>query len=106
MTRNASAAPVRRVWREEVAGFLLVGAVTTVVYLLLYVLLRPSLGEQVANLVALALTVDANTAANRRLSFGVRAEGARRREHAQASTPRRASCCDGTAGRARGTPRR
>ncbi|MDP9408406.1 MAG: GtrA family protein [Actinomycetota bacterium] len=70
--------------REQLTGFRLVGGVTTAAYLLLYVLLRPSLGEQVANLVALALTVDANTVANRRLSFAVRADGGRGREHAQA----------------------
>jgi putative flippase GtrA len=52
--------------------FALVGIVSTVAYLLLYVLLRTGLGAFGANLLALVTTAVLNTAANRRLTFGVR----------------------------------
>jgi glycosyltransferase involved in cell wall biosynthesis len=48
-----------------------VGILCTLAYLVLFVLLRP-LGPQAANLVALLVTAVANTAANRRFTFGVR----------------------------------
>jgi glycosyltransferase involved in cell wall biosynthesis len=48
-----------------------VGILCTLAYLLLFVLLRP-LGPQAANLLALLVTAVANTAANRRFTFGVR----------------------------------
>jgi putative flippase GtrA len=48
-----------------------IGVASTLAYLLLYVLLREPLGAQAANLVALLATAVANTAANRRLTFGV-----------------------------------
>jgi len=41
-------------------------------YLALFVLARPVVGAQAANLTALLLTAIANTAANRRLTFGIR----------------------------------
>ena len=56
----------------QLARFALVGAVSTVVYLALYVILRGALPAQAANLVALLATGMANTAANRRFTFGVR----------------------------------
>jgi putative flippase GtrA len=49
-----------------------IGVASTLAYLALYALARGPLGAQGANLVALALTALANTAANRRLTFGVR----------------------------------
>jgi putative flippase GtrA len=48
-----------------------VGAVSTLAYLVLYLLARPALGAQWANAVALLLTAVANTAANRRFTFAV-----------------------------------
>jgi putative flippase GtrA len=48
-----------------------VGVVSTLAYLLLYLLARPALGPQWANATALLLTAVANTAANRRFTFGV-----------------------------------
>ncbi|HEX3004202.1 MAG TPA: bifunctional glycosyltransferase family 2/GtrA family protein [Angustibacter sp.] len=51
--------------------FGVVGVVSTLAYAALFVLVRPSLGAQGANLVALLLTAVANTAANRRFTFGV-----------------------------------
>ncbi len=47
-----------------------VGVASTLAYFALYLLLRP-LGAQAANLVALLTTAVANTAANRRLTFGI-----------------------------------
>jgi putative flippase GtrA len=48
-----------------------VGIASTLAYLVLFLLLRSAMGAQPANLVALLLTAVANTAANRRLTFGV-----------------------------------
>jgi len=48
-----------------------VGAVSTLAYVVLYLLARPALGAQWANACALLLTAIANTAANRRFTFGV-----------------------------------
>ena len=56
----------------QLARFAAVGVASTLAYLLLYVLLRTGLGAFGANLVALVVTAVANTAANRRLTFGVR----------------------------------
>ncbi len=56
----------------QVVRFVLVGGLSTAAYLLLFVLLRGSTGAQLANLLALLLTAVGNTAANRRLTFGVR----------------------------------
>jgi putative flippase GtrA len=57
-----------------------VGVASTAAYFVLYLLLRP-FGAQAANLVALLLTAVANTAANRRLTFGISGrEGALRHQ--------------------------
>jgi glycosyltransferase involved in cell wall biosynthesis/putative flippase GtrA len=56
----------------QVVRFAAIGVACTLTYLLLYALLRGSLGAFGANLVALVMTAVANTAANRRLTFGVR----------------------------------
>ncbi|WP_436524191.1 glycosyltransferase [Actinoplanes sp. HUAS TT8] len=48
-----------------------VGVASTLAYLVLYALLRVGVGPQAANLIALLATAVANTAANRRLTFGV-----------------------------------
>ena len=52
--------------------FATIGIVSTIAYLLLFVALRGLTGAQGANLVALLVTAVANTAANRRFTFGVR----------------------------------
>ena len=52
--------------------FALIGVLSTLAYLVLFVLLRDVVGAQAANLTALLLTAVANTAANRRLTFGIR----------------------------------
>src|SRR4051812_1126886 len=51
--------------------FAAVGVVSTIAYLLLFLLLHAPLGAQLANLTALLVTAVANTSANRRLTFGV-----------------------------------
>lgn len=52
--------------------FATIGVISTLAYLVLFWLLRDALGAQGANLVALLVTAVANTAANRRFTFGVR----------------------------------
>src|SRR6188768_480417 len=54
-----------------VARFMAVGVASTVAYALLYVLLHPRVGAGAAPALALAITAVANTAANRRFTFGV-----------------------------------
>ncbi len=56
----------------QLIRFAVVGLASTAAYALLYLLLATPLGPQGANLAALLLTAVANTAANRRLTFGVR----------------------------------
>ncbi|MFF8940480.1 glycosyltransferase [Streptomyces paradoxus] len=57
---------------RQAVRFAAVGAASTLCYLLLYTLLRPATGAQAANALALLASAIANTAANRRLTFGVR----------------------------------
>lgn len=57
---------------SQLVVFALVGILSTIAYGVLYVLLRGSLGAQEANALALAVTAVANTAANRRFTFGLR----------------------------------
>ena len=56
----------------QVVRFAAIGVASTLAYVALYLLLRGGLGAQAANAVALVVTAVANTAANRRLTFGVR----------------------------------
>jgi putative flippase GtrA len=57
---------------RQLVRFAVVGVGSTLAYLLLFLVLRGGLGAQGANLVALLVTAVANTAANRRFTFGVR----------------------------------
>ncbi|MFJ6672986.1 glycosyltransferase [Actinosynnema sp. NPDC091369] len=57
---------------KQLVRFGAIGVISTLAYLLLFVSLRGGLGAQGANLVALLVTAIANTAANRRFTFGVR----------------------------------
>jgi glycosyltransferase involved in cell wall biosynthesis len=57
---------------SPIVRFLGIGVASTVAYALLFLLFRGPLGSAGANAAALAITAVANTAANRRLTFGVR----------------------------------
>ena len=62
---------------SQLVRFAVVGVASTVAYLLLFLVLLGPLGSQGANFSALLITALVNTAANRRVTFGVR--GARDR---------------------------
>ncbi|RNM14152.1 bifunctional glycosyltransferase family 2/GtrA family protein [Nocardioides pocheonensis] len=67
----------------QVAMFLVVGVLSTIAYAALYLGLRQVTGAMEANLLALLLTAVANTAANRRWSFGVQGPEGRLRHQLQ-----------------------
>jgi len=56
----------------QLARFAVVGAASTVAYVLLYLLLRGSMPAQAANAISLLATAVANIAVNRRVTFGIR----------------------------------
>jgi glycosyltransferase involved in cell wall biosynthesis/putative flippase GtrA len=56
---------------RQLVRFAAVGVSSTVAYLVLFLLLRDSLGAQGANALTLLITAVANTALNRRFTFGV-----------------------------------
>ena len=66
---------------RQVVRFGAVGVASTAAYLLLFVALQGWAGAQLANLIALLLTAIANTAANRRFTFGVRGSPQLARHH-------------------------
>ncbi|MEU1301789.1 glycosyltransferase [Streptomyces shenzhenensis] len=68
---------------RQLVGFCVVGGLSTLFYLLLYSVFRQFAGSQVANALALLVSAVANTAANRRLTFGVRGRGGAVRHQAQ-----------------------
>jgi putative flippase GtrA len=74
VARLAAASPIAR--------FACVGVASTIAYAILFVLLRGPLGPGAANALALAATAVANTAANRRFTFGVRGRAGLLRQHA------------------------
>ncbi|MEU7026713.1 bifunctional glycosyltransferase family 2/GtrA family protein [Streptomyces sp. NPDC046275] len=68
---------------RQLVGFCVVGALSTLFYLALYSLFRLGAGSQLANAAALLVSAVANTAANRRLTFGVRGRERAARHQAQ-----------------------
>jgi putative flippase GtrA len=83
LRREFGRAPLDESTSDQVAGvapgmtaqivrFAAIGIVSTLAFLLLYTLFRGALGPQPSNLLALVITAVANTAANRRLTFGIR----------------------------------
>ncbi|RAO55107.1 Dolichyl-phosphate beta-D-mannosyltransferase [Micromonospora saelicesensis] len=68
---------------RQLVRFAAVGVASTLAYLLLFVATRGLLGAQPANLLALLATAVANTAANRRLTFGISGRRHAARHHAQ-----------------------
>ncbi|MFD8286975.1 glycosyltransferase [Streptomyces lavendulae] len=82
--RDRGALPgVPRGLARQLLGFCAVGVLSTLLYLLLYSALREAAGPQAANAAALLLCAVANTAANRRLTFGVRGRARAVRHQAQ-----------------------
>lgn len=72
LSSDADVAGVPTGMPGQLVRFTAIGLVSTLTYLTLYVLLSGPLGPLTANLLALLVTAVANTAANRRLTFGVR----------------------------------
>jgi putative flippase GtrA len=72
-----------RVARRQLPSFAAIGAVSTLAYLGLFWLLRSVMGAVAANTLALLVTAVANTAANRRFTFGVTGRHRRLRQHAE-----------------------
>ncbi|MBT2507395.1 bifunctional glycosyltransferase family 2/GtrA family protein [Streptomyces sp. ISL-98] len=68
---------------RQLVGFCVVGALSTLLYLGLYSAFRMGVGSQSANALALLVSAVANTAANRRLTFGVRGRDRAVRHQAQ-----------------------
>ena len=56
----------------QLGRFMVVGVASTVAYVALFLLLRGAVGAQGANAVGLLVTAVANTAVNRRVTFGIR----------------------------------
>ena len=66
--------PVRARGRDlplQIARFTVIGVASTIAYVVLFLLLRTIMSAQVANVISLLVTAVANTAANRRLTFGI-----------------------------------
>ncbi|TFV57477.1 glycosyltransferase [Mycobacterium sp. PS03-16] len=80
LTPSRAAAGPRSLLRQ-VVRFGAVGVVSTLAYLMLFLLTRDWLGAQPANLVALLVTAIGNTAANRRFTFGVAGRARVARHH-------------------------
>ena len=70
-----------RVARQQLPSFAAVGVVSTLAYLALFWVLRGVTGAMTANAVALGVTAVANTAANRRFTFGVTGRRGAARQH-------------------------
>jgi putative flippase GtrA len=63
--------PQRREALRQILVFAAIGVVSTAAYATLYLLFRVAFSPTVANTAALIITAVGNTAANRRLTFGV-----------------------------------
>jgi putative flippase GtrA len=81
--RDREISGVPRGLARQLVGFCVVGVFSTLLFLLLYSLFRTGAGPQTANAAALLLSAVANTAANRRLTFGVRGRDRAVRHQAQ-----------------------
>lgn len=67
----------------QLPRFVAIGVGSTLAYMLLYLILRWFMPAQAANALSLLLTAIANTAANRRLTFGVRGQAGAARQQLQ-----------------------
>jgi glycosyltransferase involved in cell wall biosynthesis/putative flippase GtrA len=80
---RASESAPRTSLTAQLLRFGAVGVVSTIGYVLLYAALRPVTGPQAANAWALLVCAVANTAANRRLTFGLHGRGGALRHQAK-----------------------
>jgi putative flippase GtrA len=62
---------VRMGGRQRLVTFAVIGVASTAAYLLMYLALRQELTAQAANAISLLVTAVANTALNRRITFGI-----------------------------------
>jgi putative flippase GtrA len=73
--RATALADIRGILRlgggHRMVRFVAVGAASTVAYILIYLALRRGLAAQAANAISMLLTAVANTAVNRRITFGI-----------------------------------
>ncbi|TDP33040.1 glycosyltransferase [Nocardia ignorata] len=67
----------------QLVRFAVVGVLSTLAYVALYLLMQPAVGAQAANLLALLVTAVANTATNRAFTFGIRGPERRAVQHVQ-----------------------
>ncbi|MDX3690547.1 bifunctional glycosyltransferase family 2/GtrA family protein [Streptomyces europaeiscabiei] len=81
--RDREIQDVPRGLARQLLGFCVVGGLSTLFYLFLYSGFRTFSGSQVANALALLVSAVANTAANRRLTFGVRGRSGAVKHQAQ-----------------------
>ena len=66
---------------RQIGSFAAIGVVSTLAYVVLFALFRGTLPATLANAAALLLTAIGNTAANRRLTFGVKGRDGLGRHH-------------------------
>ena len=71
VARAAPAAGLPTGMRRQLPAFAVIGVLSTLAQLALFLLLRPTMGPLWANAVSLTVTTIGNTAANRRFTFGV-----------------------------------
>jgi putative flippase GtrA len=71
----------RRSLAAHIGSFALIGVASTAAYSVLFAALRIALPAAEANGLALLVTAIGNTAANRRLTFGIRGRGSLIRDH-------------------------
>ncbi len=73
--RATALADIRGILRmgggHRMARFVAVGVASTLAYVLLYLLLRQAMAAQAANAISMLVTAVANTAVNRRVTFGI-----------------------------------
>jgi putative flippase GtrA len=73
--RATALADIRGILRlgggHRLARFVVVGVASTLAYILIYLLLRRGLAAQEANAISMLITAVANTAVNRRITFGI-----------------------------------
>lgn len=72
----------RRRLLAQAVSFGAIGVISTVAYAVLYLAFRAAMPAAAANALALVVTAIGNTAANRRLTFGVRGNESLARDHA------------------------